>query len=327
MDSKNEDAPFDINKIQKLSPVDKYIGGIEHAILHLLYSRFFTKAIRDIYKLNIEEPFLELFTQGMITHKTYQNNEKKWLRPNEVVVKGNTLVDIVNKRPVSEGPVEKMSKSKRNTIEPKEILENFGIDATRIFMISDSPPDRNLEWTEEGIQGSKNIVNRIEKYFRNEATEITEEQIRKIKIFTYKMNENIISFSFNKCVAEIYTLLNFLEKNKIFTGKLDISKDILACLFPIVPSLVENILKDIYPEETVRLNWPSVNQKEIEESEINLPIQVNGKFLCTYKIEKNYIEGDILEKVKEITKFKNKIKDSRIKKIIHVQNKILNIII
>ena len=141
------------------------------------------------------------------------------------------------------------------------------------------------------------------------------------------MNENIISFSFNKCIAEIYTLLNFLEKNKIFTGKLDISKDILACLFPIVPSLVESILKDIYPKETVKLNWPSVNKSEIEETEINLPIQINGRFICTYKIEKDYLENNVLEKVKEIPKFKNRIKNSQIKKIIHVQNKILNIII
>ncbi len=123
--------------------------------------------------------FLELFTQGMITHKTYQNTDKSWLRPNEVAIKNDILVNLKDGSPVKEGPIEKMSKSKRNTIEPKEILENYGLDATRIFMVSDSPPDRNLEWTEEGIQGSKNLVKRIERYFENDSSLINEEQEKK----------------------------------------------------------------------------------------------------------------------------------------------------
>ena len=327
LDSKNEKEPFDVDKIQKFTPVDKYIGGIEHAILHLLYSRFFTKAIRDIYKLNINEPFLELFTQGMITHKTYQNFEKKWLRPNEVVIKDGELVDAIKGKPVKEGPIEKMSKSKRNTIEPKEILENYGLDATRIFMISDSPPDRNLEWTEEGIQGSKNLANRIERYFENKPTSISKEQVKKIKIFFFKMNENIVSFSFNKCIAEIYTLLNYLEKQKIYTGNTENSKNILACLFPIVPGLVDKILKDLFPKEMNELKWPLIKESEIEEDEVNLPIQINGKFVGTYSARKDYKEEKLLQEVLKVAKFGEKVKDSKIKKIIHVKNKILNIIV
>ncbi|MDG2007753.1 MAG: leucine--tRNA ligase [Alphaproteobacteria bacterium] len=328
LDSKNNDQPFDVNKIESFTPVDKYIGGIEHAILHLLYSRFFTKAIRDIYKLKINEPFLELFTQGMITHKTYQNKDKKWLRPNEVAIKNNTLVDLSDGSFVKEGPVEKMSKSKRNTVEPKEILENYGLDATRIFMVSDSPPDRNLEWTEEGIQGSKNLVGRIERYFENDASSsIKDEQRKKIKIFIYNMNENINSFSFNKCIAEIYTLLNFLEKQKIYTGKSDDTKDILACLFPIVPSLVDKILVNIFPKDSIKLQWPLVDISEIEENEINLPIQINGKFVDIYKVNKNYEEKIIINEILLVDKFKQRVKDQPIKKVIHVKDKIINIII
>jgi leucyl-tRNA synthetase len=327
LDNKNDEQPFDVNKIQSFTPVDKYIGGIEHAILHLLYSRFFTKAIRDIYKLKINEPFLELYTQGMITHKTYQNDDKEWLRPNEVAIKNDIFVDLKDGSPVREGPVEKMSKSKRNTIEPKEILENYGLDATRIFMVSDSPPDRNLEWTEEGIQGSKNLIGRIERYFGNNASPISEGQERKIKIFIYNMNKNIKSFSFNKCIAEIYTLLNYLEKQKIYTGKSNTTKNILACLFPIVPSLVNKILMSIFPKQIIELKWPTVDTSEIEENELNLPIQVNGKFVDTYKVNKNYDEKEIIDQLLLIDKFKQRIKNIPIKKVIHVKDKILNIII
>ena len=327
LDSKNQDKPFDVNKIQEFTPVDKYIGGIEHAILHLLYSRFFTKAIRDIYKLKVNEPFLELFTQGMITHKTFQNHKKEWIRPNEVVIKSGLLVDVVEGKPVKEGPIEKMSKSKRNTIEPKEILENYGLDATRIFMISDSPPDRNLEWTEEGIQGSKNLVSRIHRYFESEATSINDEQVKKIKIFIYNMGENIISFSFNKCIAEIYTLLNYLEKQKAFTGGTALGKEILTCLFPIIPSLVNEIINTKFNMLSTDLEWPLVNATEIEEECINLPIQINGRFTTTYSVDKNYKEDELLKLVLEVAKIKEKVKDSPIKKIIHVKNKFLNIII
>ena len=161
----NLNQPFDPSQANKLLPVDKYIGGIEHAILHLLYSRFFMKALRDIYNLKIDEPFKQLFTQGMITHKTYKTITNEWVMPIEVVSKNGKLLRNKTGETIEEGPCEKMSKSKKNVVEPNEILESYGIDATRVFMISDSPPDRELEWTDEGIQGSKNLVNRIQRYF------------------------------------------------------------------------------------------------------------------------------------------------------------------
>ena len=140
------DKPFDVNQINESLPVDKYIGGIEHAILHLLYSRFFMKALRDIYKLKVDEPFKQLFTQGMITHKTYKTKKNEWVMPKDVISRDGDLYREKSFERVEEGPAEKMSKSKKNVIEPDEILDNYGIDATRIFMISDSPPDRELEW-------------------------------------------------------------------------------------------------------------------------------------------------------------------------------------
>jgi leucyl-tRNA synthetase len=178
------DKPFDNEEIDKYLPVDKYIGGIEHAILHLLYSRFFMKALRDIYKLNIDEPFKQLFTQGMITHKTYKDEKGDWVMPKDVGIKESSHINTQNGLSVTEGPTEKMSKSKKNVIEPNEILENYGINATRIFMISDSPPDRELEWTDEGIQSSKNLIHRIERYFEKEKSnfENVDKNIEKIYI-------------------------------------------------------------------------------------------------------------------------------------------------
>ena len=137
-----------------------------------------------------------------------------------------------------------MSKSKKNVIEPNEILENFGIDATRIFMISDSPPDRELEWTDEGIQSSKNLVNRLERYFLQEKTFTTEDTFKVIEKFVYEMEKNIQTFSLNKCVANIYTLLNFLEKNKIYLGNNELSKKVFVCLFPIIQDYLQNYLKN-----------------------------------------------------------------------------------
>jgi leucyl-tRNA synthetase len=141
------------------------------------------------------------------------------------------------------------------------------------------------------------------------------------------MNEHINSFSFNKCIAEIYTLLNYLERHKIYTGKSTLTKKILACLFPIIPSLVNKILINIFPKEKVKLRWPTVDVSEIEENELNLPIQVNGKFVAAYKVNRNYDEKEIIDQILLIDKFKQRVKDSPIKKVIHVKNKILNIII
>ena len=318
--------PFSAEDVNKYLPVDKYIGGIEHAILHLLYSRFFMKALRDIYKLEVNEPFKQLFTQGMITHKTYRTNEKEWVMPTDVALVEGNLIHRKTKKKIIEGPTEKMSKSKKNVIEPKEILESFGIDATRIFMISDSPPDRELEWTDEGIQSSKNLVNRLERYFLEEETEITQETFKIVEKFVNEMQKNILNFSLNICIANIYTLLNFLEKNKIFLGKNELSKKVLVCLFPIIPNLSSALSKKLYNIEISTLHWPKINKKLIEENEINLPIQIKGKFISTINTKKGYNEKDLLEKIYKIEKVNNRINGKKIIRVINVQDKIINII-
>ena len=174
------------------------------------------KALRDIYKLKVDEPFKQLFTQGMITHKTYKTQENEWVMPKDIYLENGNLYKLKTKEVVLEGPSEKMSKSKKNVIEPDEILKEYGIDATRIFMISDSPPDRELEWTEEGIQSSKNLTHRIEKYFSQEQSQIDQSTEKKVEKFVHNIEINILNFSLNKCVADVYTLFNFLERKNIY---------------------------------------------------------------------------------------------------------------
>ena len=320
------EKPFNKEDVNQYLPVDKYIGGIEHAILHLLYSRFFMKALRDIYKLDVGEPFKQLFTQGMITHKTYRTNNNEWVMPADVALVDGNLIHQKTKEQIIEGPTEKMSKSKKNVIEPNEILDSFGIDATRIFMISDSPPDRELEWTDEGIQSSKNLINRLERYFHQNKSEITDETHKVVEKFTYEMEKNILTFSLNKCVANIYTLLNFLEKNKIFLGNDDLGKKVLICLFPITPRLSSMLSNELFKIKISDLLWPEINMKLIEENEINLPIQIKGKLTSTINTKKGYNEKDLLEQIYKIGKINSKITGKKIIKIIHVQDKIINII-
>ena len=320
------DRPFNAEDVNKYLPVDKYIGGIEHAILHLLYSRFFMKALRDIYKLDVGEPFKQLFTQGMITHKTYSTKNKEWVKPADVVLVEGSLLHRNTKEQIFEGQTEKMSKSKKNVIEPNEIIENYGIDATRIFMISDSPPDRELEWTDAGIQSSKNLINRLERYFLHQQTEITEDSIKIVEKFVHEMEKNILNFSLNKCVASIYTLLNYLEKNNIYLGKNELSKKVLVCLFPIIPKLSSTLSDKLLGVNVHDLMWPEVDLDLIEDDQINLPIQIKGKLVATIDTEKGYNEKELLEKIYKIEKINNKINGKKIIRVINVQDKIINII-
>jgi len=321
------DRPFNPDEVNKFLPVDKYIGGIEHAILHLLYSRFFMKALSDIYGLKVREPFRQLFTQGMITHKTYRKSNGEWVMPKDIGKKDDIYLDIKSGEEVIEGPTEKMSKSKKNVIEPNEILENYGIDATRIFMISDSPPDRELEWTDQGIQASKNLINRISRYFSKKTGDINNDTKIMVEKFINQIELNILNFSLNKCVADIYTIFNYLEKEKVFLGDNSLSKRILVCLYPIVPGLSISLYEKLFKENIQNDSWPQINKELLLDSSIELPIQINGKLLTVIKTNKGYNQKELVNSLYQLDNFKSKINNKEITKIINVQDKIINIII
>ena len=219
-----------------------------------------------------------------------------------------------------------MSKSKKNVVEPDDILINYGIDATRLFMISDSPPDRELEWTDEGVQGSKNLTHRIEKYFEKNSTNVDHKIEKFIEKFIYNIENNILNFSLNKCVADIYTLFNYLEKSKVFLASNELSKKILVCLYPIVPRLTNKIYKKLFNQKLQDQIWPYINKELLIEENFNLPIQINGRMIMTVPTKKSYKEEAILKLVYNFDKIKNKIEGKKIVKVINVQDKIINII-
>ena len=245
--------------------------------------------------------------------------------PKDVIEKDGKLLKIDTKEKIEEGPTEKMSKSKKNVIEPDEILENYGIDATRIFMVSDSPPDRELEWTDEGIQSSRNLVRRIERYFSLTKTKILDDTEKIVEKFIYNIEKNILNFSLNKCIADIYSLFNYLEKKSVYLHDSNLSKKILICLYPIIPRMSSKIMENLFTENDIK-NWPSVNNDLLLETNINLPIQIQGKLVATIKTKKGYEEEEILKLIYKIDKIKNKINNKKVLKIINVQDKIINII-
>ena len=204
---------------------------------------------------------------------------------------------------------------------------NYGIDATRLFMISDSPPDRELEWTDEGIQSSKNLTHRIERYFEKEQTNVDHEIEKSIEKFVYNIENNVLNFSLNKCVADIYTLFNYLEKSKVFLASNVLSKKILICLYPFIPKLTSKIYENLFNQKLKDQLWPNINQELLIEKNLNLPIQINGKMIMTIPTKKSYQEDELLKSVYNLEKIKNKIEGKKIIKVINVQDKIINIII
>ena len=317
-------------------PVDQYIGGIEHAILHLLYSRFFVKALRDSGHIEIDEPFKGLFTQGMVTHKTFKSKNNTWLSPDEVKLYNKKYIDTDGKV-VLVGKIEKMSKSKKNVIDPSEIINLYGADTARWFMLSDSPPERDLEWTESGVAGSFKFINKLwdisNEVLKNEAYLI---KIEDDNLLTEKTNEtinnvteNINNFHFNKAVANIYELANLLQKLLI---KKTISRDCIVSslkklsliIQPFIPHLSEELWKLLNGKGlAIAQQWPkSVKLKS--KSLYKIAIQLNGKTKDVIKLEGIEDKDKILKIIEQTSKISKMLKNKKIKKIIHVPKKIIN---
>ena len=336
------DQPYDIDDIKYWMPVDQYIGGVEHAILHLLYSRFFMQALS--YKndeLNITEPFEGLFTQGMVCHETYKDENNKWLSPDEVLTEDgkNYFLKKDNSKKVTVGPSESMSKSKRNTIDPEETIKNFGADAVRFFIMSDSPPEKDVQWSDQGIEASykfiqkfwslhlniKNKINKNEKSYDKENNELN----KFTNVFIDKVSKNIDEFRYNVIIANFYEMYNFfskiiqkpLDKNVLINSYLNV----LKTMMPLLPHIASECIAQIKADTD--LKWPIADKKYLIEENVNIVVQLNGKKRDVIKVKTNTSENELLEIISNNDKLKPYLLEKQILKRIFVPNKILNLIV
>ena len=329
------DKPFDKEDIDYWLPVDQYIGGIEHAILHLLYSRFFTKVLRDLGYFSLNEPFKGLFTQGMVTHKTYKNSNQEWVEPKDVEEVDDILVDS-NKFKVEVGKIEKMSKSKKNVVDPNDIINSYGADTARWFMLSDSPPERDLQWTNTGIAASFKFINKlyefVEKFRNYDADKPNDSDVMEdLKSRVNQVSENIEAFQFNKSVAKIYEFVNILNdavsKKIMSRNNFEWSlKKLSIILQPFVPHISEEIWSSL-GNETLCISevWPEEEtQRKIK---LNIAIQINGKTRKIIKIDEDLTKESILELVKNNEKIRKNLSGKKIIREIYVPGKIVNLVV
>ncbi len=327
------DSAIDLEEINYWLPVDQYIGGIEHAILHLLYSRFFTKALRDMGYINLNEPFKGLFTQGMVTHKTFKNNNNKWIEPSEVINKNGKFYDLSGEL-VTIGNNEKMSKSKKNVIDPSEIIDLYGADTARWFMLSDSPPERDLEWTEKGVISSYRFINKIWEVCEKSLFYKSSSENSFLDSFDKIINEishNIEQFHFNKSVAKIYEYVNLLSslinKKSIKEKEMPIIvKNLTIIIHPFIPHISEEMWSKINSEGLcASAEWPKT-KKEFAKDVFKMPIQINGKTKSLIDIGFGEQKEVVLKKVMEDDKVLKNIKNKELLKTIYVKDKIVNLV-
>ncbi len=338
---KNKDYGFDIDDVQYWMPVDQYIGGVEHAILHLLYSRFFMQALN--YKndsFDITEPFDGLFTQGMVCHETYKDENNNWISPDEIFSEdGKKFFTIKEKKEVKVGPSESMSKSKRNTIDPEKMIDNFGADAVRLFIMSDSPPEKDVQWSTEGMEGSYKFIQKLwllhkkilKKINNNEKVNLDEKITKYTNLLILKITNNLENFRYNVIIANFYEMYNFFNKelNNPIGKEVLIENyfNILKLLSPFAPHFTSECFEEFSEFKKKDSFWPKINKEILEKEDVNVVIQVNGKKRDIISVKKDISENELLKIINSNKKIKNFVMDKKIMKKIFIPNKIINLII
>ena len=333
---KNKNEPFEIDELNYWMPVDQYIGGVEHAILHLLYSRFFMHAIQKSNpKIKITEPFKGLFTQGMVCHETYKDIDGKWLSPDEIKKndKGE-FIKILDQTKVLVGPSESMSKSKKNVIDPESMIKSYGADAVRWFILSDSPPEKDVQWSNQGVSAAykflQKLYNLTHTIINRKDTSNENGKDFEIKFNNYllKITNLINNFQLNVVIANIYSIYNLFNSSvnkKISNECLNKNlANIMKALIPFVPHLSHECLamlgvKNIYV-------WPQVDNNLSLNLKIKIAIQINGKTREIIEVKKDLDEKNVIDESKKIKKIKEQLSKKEIKKTIFVKNKIINYI-
>jgi len=339
--SNNKDEGFNIDDVNYWMPVDQYIGGVEHAILHLLYSRFFMHALS--YKndnMNLTEPFKGLFTQGMVCHPTYKDQNNNWLSPDDVFSEDGKIYYKKNNptESVIVGTTESMSKSKKNTIDPEAIIKECGADAVRLFILSDSPPEKDVQWSEQGMSASYKFIQKFWllhvkikdmikldpqndcKIFDEELEMFTNQTIQKI-------NMNLEKFSYNVIVANLHEIYNFLNKaieNKSNNFVKNYVK-ILKVMLPIVPHLSSECLSEMNVSENIL--WPEIDKKYLKIESYNIVVQINGKKRILITTKENLDENNLIEKIKNTKEMQKYFENKSIFKCIFIKNKLINLIV
>ncbi len=335
---KEQNYGFKEEDIKYWMPVDQYIGGVEHAILHLLYSRFFMRALSENNEnFNIKEPFEGLFTQGMVCHETYKDPDNNWVSPDEIKTKNGKKYLIKDEtKLVTVGPSESMSKSKKNTIDPEEIIKNYGADAVRLFILSDSPPEKDVQWSEQGIVSSHKFIQKLWKLNlkiiklinENNPEDSDDEFERVTNKFIKKITDDLENFHYNVIIASIHqisSLLNKLLERKYSKETLSRNyKKILIVINPILPHFSNECLENIGVKD---FNWPNYDKKFLNKTIITTVIQINGKKRGLVNSKKDLDEEELFDHIKKDEKLSKYIDEKKIKRRIYIKNKIMNLII
>ncbi|MFN3890017.1 MAG: leucine--tRNA ligase [Beijerinckiaceae bacterium] len=352
----NKTKPTTREAADEWLPVDQYIGGIEHAILHLLYSRFFTRAMKATGHVGVSEPFSGLFTQGMVVHETYRDGSGAWLTPAEVTIEatasGRRAKARSDGRPVEIGSVEKMSKSKRNTVDPDDIIGDYGADTARLFMLSDSPPDRDVIWSEEGVQGAARFVQQLWRLVGEierisapagaspaNVSEPAAIDVRKIAHrHLGRIQDHIERLRFNTAIAEIRKLANALSAA---VGAIDmevVSPDVaaayreagefLVCAFaPMMPHLAEECWRRLGHDDLLsNASWPAVELSLAREDEITIPVQVNGKKRAELVVPREADAKVLEEEALKLEAVQKALEGRMVRKVIVVPQRIVNVV-
>ncbi len=355
-DANNTSAPMSREIADHWLPVDQYIGGIEHAILHLLYARFFTRALKKIGLVGISEPFRGLFTQGMVVHETYKSSTGEWLQPTEVEFSngpaGRIAVSLADASPVSIGAIEKMSKSKRNTIDPEDIMNSLGADTARLFMLSDSPPERDVIWSEEGVHGSFRYVQQVWRLigdiaslapdtFSDIPTAFSKEAMdirRGVHSHLARVEENIERLRFNTSIAEIRKLTNFLgvtlseidtvPSNDVVFAFREAAEIVVRMFAPMMPHLAEECWSVLgFKTPVSEATWPTVDASLTAKDEIILPVQVNGKKRGEICVAADADESHIRAEALQLEAVQKTLDGRTPTKIIIVPKRIVNVVL
>ena len=331
--------PFNKDDLEYWMPVDQYIGGVEHAILHLLYSRFFMRAISLNNKItDFKEPFNGLFTQGMVCHETYQDEKNKWLSPEEVFTNdGKNYFSKKNKKEkIKVGPSESMSKSKKNTIDPENMIYQYGADSVRFFILADSPPERDIQWSEEGMISSYKFIQKL-SVLSDQIYEISklkpDNLNEKLEIFTNqsitKINNALNKFRYNVIVATYHEMYSFYkkitEKNKNYSNLKHNFEKMILLMMPVIPHFANEYLEKFNYKSFH--GWPEINQKYLIDENNEIVIQVNGKKRNTITASKDIGETELIKIIKDNNMIDKYLNNGELLKTIYVKGRLINFIV